>query len=152
MRFRIIPRSYPNHIRFMLQTYQVRTLVHLQESGLVFCESASMFFLRNHSPQATPPAASEKNPTAAPCSGSCSLQWHQHANSKAHTPLCLPRGEAPCSSSVQQHPSLAPLQHELGTLRTLQLCSSTSKPARQHLRAAPSTGIRSPACPLQSMV
>ena len=63
----------------------------------------------------TPPAASEQNPTTAPC-------------------------------SVQQHPSLAPLQHELGTVRTLLAapwsitpCSSTSRLARQHPQAAPST-------------
>ena len=77
---RIIPESYPNHAS------NFPSLNHgtFAKSGLVFCEH---FFLRNYSPQATPPAASEKNPTAAPRSESCSLQWHQHANSKAHTPL-----------------------------------------------------------------
>ena len=74
------PESYPNHAS------NFPSLNHgtFAKSGLVFCEH---FFLRNYSPQATPPAASEKNPTAAPRSESCSLQWHQHANSKAHTPL-----------------------------------------------------------------
>ena len=84
--------------------------------------------------------------TAAPCSGTTSQLQSGHATLTA----------APCS--VQQHPSLAPLQHELGTVRTLLAapwsitpCSSTSRLARQHPQAAPSTRIRSPACPLQSM-
>jgi len=114
----------------------------------VFCEHKS--FLRNHSPRATPPAASEKNPTAAPCSGI--LQWHQHANSKALTPLQLQHLEAaPCSGTsrpvpeqtrhsnsctLQQQraaaPSLAPLQHEPGTSRTL-----LAAPSSITLAAAP---------------
>ena len=46
----------------------------------------------------TPPSASEKNPTTAPCSGI--LQWHQHAKSKAtHHFNC---------STLKQHPAAAP--------------------------------------------
>ena len=82
MGFRIIPRimpeSYPNHT----SNFPILNLGTFARSELVFCELFSL------QPFATGPAASEKNPTTAPC-------------------------------SAQQHPSLAPLQHELGTVRTL---------------------------------
>ena len=117
-----MPESYPNHT----SNFPILNLGTFARSELVFCEIFSLQpFATGYT---TPPAASEQNPTTAPC-------------------------------SVQQHPSLAPLQHELGTVRTLLAapwsitpCSSTSRLARQHPQAAPSTRIRSPACPLQSRV
>ena len=71
------PESYPNHAS------NFPSLNHgtFAKSGLVFCEH---FFLRNYSPQATPPAASEKNPTAAPCTA---------IHSKQHP------AQAPCSGT-----------------------------------------------------
>ena len=71
---------------FDMLTYDILDLGSFARAELVFCEHKS--FLRNHSPRATPPGASEKNPTAAaPCSGI--LQWHQHVNSKAHAHTTL---------------------------------------------------------------
>ena len=51
------------------------------------------------------------------------------------------RNYSPCSSSVQQHPSLAPLQQELGTLRTLQ--HPQASPVQQDQQASPTAPSRS---------
>ena len=75
MGFRIIPGSYLKLPILNLGTFA--------GSELVFCELFSLQpFATGYT---TTPAVSEKNRTTAPCSGI--LQWHQHANSKAHTPL-----------------------------------------------------------------
>ena len=64
---RIMPESYPNHT----SNFQILNLASFARAELVFYEHKS--FLRNHSPRATPPGASEKNPqqhpAAAPCNG-----------------------------------------------------------------------------------
>ena len=165
------PESCPNHARIIPQTSQFWTMVHLQDQNLCFVSS----FLRNHSPRATlrlllllrksDNSTLQRHPATAPtrqiqsahttltaAPWSSTLQRH-HQPAPERTTLTA----APCS--VQQHPSLAPLQHELGTVRTLLAapwsitpCSSTSRLARQHPQAAPSTRIRSPASPLQSRV
>ena len=76
---RIMPESYPNHT----SNFPILNLGTFARSELVFCE---LFSLQPFATGCTtPPTASEKNPATAPCSGI--LQWHQHANSKAHTPL-----------------------------------------------------------------
>ena len=67
----------------------------------------------------------------------------RHSNS-----YTLQRAAAPFTSTLaarvgySTYPLCSTLKH---------LCSSTSRLARQHPQAAPSTHIRSPACPLQSM-
>ena len=94
-----MPESYPNHT----SNFPILNLGTFARSELVFCEIFSLQpFATGYT---TPPAASEKNSTPAPC-------------------------------SVQQHPSLAPLQHELGIVRTL-LAAPWNILARQHPQAIP---------------
>ena len=123
MGFRIIPRimpeSYPNHT----SNFPILNLGSFATADPVFCEHKS--FLRSHSPRAMPPAASEKNPTAAaPCSST--LQWHTNMPTpkRTRTPLQVQHPEAaPCrgtsgpapertghsySSTLQQQRAAAP--------------------------------------------
>ena len=145
--------------------------------------SINLFFAATRHALIMPPAASEKirqqHPAAASCNGTNMptpkrTHYFNRSTLKQH-PAAAPAGQlqsghatptaAPCSSSssrsssVQQHPSLAPLPGRVGYITyppcsTLKhhLCSSISRLARQHPQAAPSTRIRSPVRPLQNMV
>ena len=169
------PESCPNDTRIIPQTSQFWTSVHLQDQSLCFV-SINLFSAAIRHGLHYASCCFWENPTTAPCSGI--LQWQQHANSKAHTHTTLTA--APWSSTLQRHYQPVPERTRHANSCTLQRaaapftstlaawagystyppcstlkhhpCSSTSRLARQHPQAAPSTGIRSPACPLQSMV
>ena len=87
--------------------------------------------------------------TAAPCSSTLQ-RHHQPAPERTrHSNSCtLQCAAAPFTSTLaarvgySTYPPCSTLKHHP--------CSSTSRLARQHPQAAPSIGIRSPACPLQS--
>ena len=121
--------SCPNHTWIIPQTSQFWTLVHLQDQNLCFVRK--IFSLQPFpTGYTTPPAASEKNPTSCNGTNMPTPKRTHHFNCstlKQNPAAAPPAGQlqsghatltaAPCS--VQQHPSLAPLQHELGTVRTL---------------------------------
>ena len=104
---RIMPESYPNHT----SNFQILNLASFARAELVFYEHKS--FLRNHSPRATPPGASEKNPTAA----------------------------APCSSTLQRHPAMAPTCQLQSACAHHFNCSNL----KQHPKAPPCSGTSGPA-------
>ena len=120
------PESYPNHT----SNFPILNLDLFARAELVFCEHKSV--LHNHSPRATLPGASEKNPTAAaPCSGT--LQWHQHTNSKAHEHTTLTA--ATWSSTLKHHPAAAPADQSAQA--TVIVIAVTCSNAQQHPTQAP---------------
>ena len=93
--FRIIPRILPESHPHHTSNFPILNLAAFARAELVFREHKS--FLRNQSPRAMPPAASEKNPIAA-APGSGTLQWAptcQLQRACAHHFNC---------SNLKQHP------------------------------------------------
>ena len=122
----------------MLPTSKFWTLAHLQDQNLCFVSPAAASCNGTNTPTPKRAPLSLQHLVAAPCSGTSrpAPERTRHSN----------------SCTLQQQHAAAPFTSTLAArvgYIMYRPCSSTSRLAWQHPQAAPSTGIRSPACPLQ---